>query len=955
MAVGAFAREKSISVDSSYGQLPMSFEPNVGQTDRSVDFLVRGPGYTVFLTPGGAVVRKDKSVWKMRLEGPNPRTEAVGLEPSAARSHYLTGHGESEWHTDVPHFSRVQYRSVYPGVDMVYYGNQQQLEYDFVLAPGADPARIMLAFEDIQDVQVDAHGELVLQTSGGEVRQHKPFIYQKIGGTIRQVVGGFVVRRGNRVGFKIGSYDRSKPLVIDPVLGYSTYLGGFRNDAANAIAVDSAGNAYIAGWTESTDFPVLNPRQNVSGGGVDAFVAKVNASGALVYATYLGGRGDDRVFGITVDGSGAAVISGWTYSTDFPVYLGLQSVFRGGRDAFIAKLNAAGNGFVFSTYLGGNGFEWGRAVAIDQLGNIYATGETDSMNFPLLNPFQSSNRGRYDVFITKLSATGSLLYSTYLGGYGDESGTGITVDGGGNAYVTGSSDSTNLPMYNAFQSFNRGGQDVFVAKLNSAGNQLVYSTYLGGSGGTAGFPETGAGITVDAAGSAYIVGTTSSSNFPIFSAFRTQMTGAGTDAFVAKLNPWGNGLLYCTYLGGSNVDYGSAVTIDAYGNAYVTGYTSSQDFPTANPLQASNAGSYDAFVASLGPNGNALSFATYLGGNGSDSAYAIGVDSSQNIYIAGQTLSLNFPIYNAFQNYNNGSFGAFISRISIQPGATPKPSVISASTPSGGSPSFSATFTDSGGIQNLTWLQMLINSDLNGQNACWVQYHRPTNALALVNDTGTGASAPVVPGSAAALNNSQCTLYAAGSSVVISGNTLVLNVALSFEPTFTGIRKIYLDAQNALGQDSGWQQQGYWTAAVPQVISVSTPSGTNQTFSATFSDTSGYQNLTWLQMLINSNLNGQGACWIQYYRPTNALALVNNAGNAALGPIMPGTFTILENDQCVLNAAGSWVAVSGNNLVLNVALSFKPTFKGTRRIYMAAQDMTGTDSGWREMGLWIVP
>lgn len=932
----------------------MSFEPNVGQTSGQVDFLSRGPGYTMFLRAEGAVVRKDKSVWKMRLEGSNSHAKATGLQPLAARSHYLTGHDKSGWHTEVPQFARVCYGDVYPGIDMIYYGNQRQLEYDFVLAPGADPQRIVLAFEGVDDLRVDAQGELVVRTSGGEVRQHKPFVYQQFGKAVREVAGAFVLRDSRRVGFEIGAYDRSKPLVIDPVLSYSTYLGGFRNEAANAIAVDSAGNAYIAGWTESTDFPVLSPRQSVSGGGVDTFVAKISASGALVYATYLGGRGDDRAFGIAVDGSGAAVIAGWTYSTDFPVYLGLQPTFGGGRDAFVAKLSPSGNSFVFSTYLGGNGFEWGRAIALDPAGNIYATGETDSLNFPLVNPVQSAARGRQDVFITKLSAAGALLYSTYVGGYGDDSGTGIAVDSAGNAYVTGSSDSTNLPTYSAFQSSNRGGQDAFVLKLGPAGNQLVYCTYLGGSAGSAGLPEQGAGIAVDVAGNAYVIGTTSSNNFPIMNGLRTQLIGGGTDAFLAKLSPWGTNLLYSTYIGGTGIDYGTSIAVDAYGNVHAVGYTGSPDFPVSNPLQASNAGNYDTFVLSLAQNTNSLTFSTYLGGNGSDTAHSLALDSSQNLYIAGQTLSLNYPLYNAIQPLNNGSYGAFISRITLQP-ASSMPTPTSVSTPANGNPVFSATFTDSGGAQNLTWVQMLINFDLDGRNACQVQYYRPANALALVNDAGTGASAPVAPGSAAILKNSQCTLYVAGSSVVLSGNVLTINMALSFDPTFVGTRNIYLNAQNSAGTDSGWRQYGTWTAAIPQVISISTPTGSNQVFSATFGDTSGYQNLTWLQVLINSTFTGQNACWIQYYRPTNAMSLVNDAGTAGLGPVMPGSFIILDNNQCALNAAGSWLSVYGNNVTLNLALSFKAGFKGTQRIYMSAQDVTGTNSGWREMAVWTVP
>ena len=564
----------------------MSFERNAGQSRSGADFIARGEGYGVFLTASEAVLvmtstadRQGDTVARQGDDdGATVRMALVGARPSQGsgegelqgKVNYLIGNDPTKWTRDVATFATVRYPGVYPGIDVVYYGNQRRLEYDFIVSPGADPNAIALAFPGAS-VSIAKRGDLVIAVPGRSVVMHPPTIYQKIDGTTRAVSGGYVKRPGDRIGFAVGSYDMARPLVIDPVLAYSTYLGGSSNDAASAIAIDLAGNAYITGWTTSTDFPTRGARQPASGGRYDAFVAKINATGsALVYSTYFGGSGDDYGQGIAVDASGQAYVAGRTDSNNFPTTPGAYQPVTGGGggDAFVAKLDASGSTLVYSTYLGGSGFDAGYAIAIDAAGNAYVMGHNYLADFPTTpGAYQTTTHGVYDAFVTKLNPSGSgLVYSTYLGGTGDDGGLGIAVDALGNAYVTGTTNSSTFPLQNPRQSTFGGDYDAFVTKLNPAGSALIYSTYLGGSG-----KEFGRGIAVDPAGNAYVAGQTASADFPTTSgAFQTTY-GGSEDAFIAKISANGSVLVYSTYLGGSGGDAANAIAVDPAGYAYVTG------------------------------------------------------------------------------------------------------------------------------------------------------------------------------------------------------------------------------------------------------------------------------------------------------------------------------------------------------------------------------------------------
>lgn len=669
---------------TAYGQVPLSFEVNQGQTDPRVNFLARGSGYALFLTPGGATLNLQRAadpaaggdVVQLSLVGTNANAPAQGQNPLPGVANYLVGNDPSQWHTNVPTYAQVAYQNIYPGVDVVYHGNQGQLEYDLVVNSGASPGVIRLAIQGTGSVHLDAQGQLVLRTAGGDVIEHAPVVYQEVNGVRHGVAGRFVLQDGGQLGFAVGAYDHTKPLVIDPVLVYSTYLGGSGGEQGNGIALDSAGSAYLTGWTRSTDFPTVgSPVQGSQAGGFDAFVVKLNAQGSAVdYATYLGGSSNDKGNAIAVDSSGHAYIAGQTSSTNFPTTNALQQRFGGATagtgDAFIAELNATGSGLVFSTYLGGAADDQANGIALDGSGNIYVAGSTLSSNFPTTTgAFQTAYKGGTsvgDAFVTKLNAGGaSLAYSTYLGGTNDDQANAIAVDASGNAYVAGSTVSTNFPTVNAAQpahASDNGLDDAFVAQLNPAGSNLVYSTYLGGTD-----DDIAQALAIDGSGNAYVTGFTLSSNFPTAGTpFHAAPSGTGTheQAFVAKVASGTGVLNYSTYLGGSGNDVGYGIAVDPSGNAYVVGETSSSDFPTtANGQQTTYGGGNDAFLAKLNPAGSSLAYGTFLGGASTDYAQAVAVDAGGNAYLTGNSHSSNFPTANAIQGQLGGFYTAFVAKI----------------------------------------------------------------------------------------------------------------------------------------------------------------------------------------------------------------------------------------------------------------------------------------------------
>jgi Domain of unknown function DUF11/Beta-propeller repeat len=696
------------------GTTPFSFEANLGQTNAHVKYLARGHGYTLFLTAKEAVLvgrgkpnSAGNPVLRLRLLGANPSPAIEGLNELPAKSNYLIGRDPENWQTNVPHYGSVKFRDIRPGVDLVYYGNAQQLEYDLVVSPQADPQQLVFEFDGVTDINIDRDGRLRLETVAGVLWQQAPLAYQVMDGNKRTISARYVLRDKNHVGFVLGDYDRSKTVVIDPVLGYSTYVGGsdsldFAGDPrlafsrAIASVTDKSGNTYIAGLTDAIDFPSTSGEDItfVSGGCFDSealepcddFVAKFDPSGALIYSTFLGPSSTSLALpttrGLAVDHLGQAYVVGFVL---FDIELS---------PSFINKLNASGTAVLYEH----KGFDvvdcYPQAIAVDSDEQIYVVGNTDSGQLCPATPgvFQPNPA---QIFLAKFdtrqpgvySGRETLVYLTYLG-----SGTGLAVevDEAKNVYVAGTTRSSGFPKTASFGTNDPRINSAFVMKLNPTATKLIFSTLIRSSMARA--------IAIDPAHNVYITGSAVSTGFPLSSsAFKKTYGGGDSDAFVSKLSSGGGTLLYSTYLGGSNEDNGTDIAVDSSGRAYVGGYTRSSNFPvSSNAVQKTFGGGTctgrpcaDAFVTTLNATGSGIAFySTFLGGKASEFGNGLGLDRALNIYIAGETYSSNFPTRKAYQSQREGLSDAFLSKLVIAG------DLALTNTPSGASvPGSNVTFT----------------------------------------------------------------------------------------------------------------------------------------------------------------------------------------------------------------------------------------------------------------------
>ncbi len=665
-------------IQARYAHLPLYFEANRGQTDSSVKFMARGAGFGLYLASSEATLVSQGRVIHLRLKGSNAHTPLIGRDLQPSESNYFLGNNPHNWLTHVARYSKVEYSGVYPGIDMIYQGDPRNLEYVFHVAAGANPNAIRMSFDGARRLSLDTQGNLVLSfKKGADLVFKSPTLYQDIGNERVPVSGRFVLAGKHLVSFQIGDYIRSQPLVIDPTLVYSTYLGGTVADRAFAIAVDSSGNAYITGATASNLFPgAAGKFQAANGGGAsDVFVTKVNAAGtAVVWSTYLGGAGDDQGNGIAVDGLGNVYVTGSTTAGGFPTVTPFQAANGGGTDAFVTAVNPTGTALIYSTYLGGAGEESGTGIAVSPAGIAYVAGHTTSAAFPVsVGVFQAVIGGADDAFVASFSAAGGRRYASFLGGTGSDHANAIAIDNLGDAYVTGqAADAFPIfplapPSSAAFKLTITGSFDAFISKVDPTGANLLYSTYVGGSG-----IDEGTAIALDSSNNAYITGFTFSANFPKigFATIGQTTIGTAPDAYVFKLRI-GNGGgssdgVYSTYLGASTDDRGMGIAVDAAGDAYVSGQTTSGDFPTVNPLpgQTVLGATGKAFVTEIGPTGGTKVFSTYLGGVTNQAGQGIALDSSNNIYVAGWTNSTDFPTVIPIQAANAGAFDAFLSKIS---------------------------------------------------------------------------------------------------------------------------------------------------------------------------------------------------------------------------------------------------------------------------------------------------
>lgn len=729
------------SIRAGMGSLPLAFEANQGQTDPQVKYLARANGYTLFLTDIDAVFTlhsgapansaashelehaaktakkmssQADSVMRLHLVGGTAHAKVEGQTPLPGKSNYFIGNDSSQWHTNVAQYARIAYENVYPGVNLAFYGMQRQMEFDFIVAPGANAARIQLGASGARRISTDNTGNLVLSADAGSVTLHKPLAYQVKNGRRDLVDARFVLSAKNHIGFELGNYDRSRELVIDPSVAFATFLGGSAEDDGYAIAVDANCdinpndcNAYITGQTESTDFPTAGGLlPNTNSGGFDVFVTKISPTGSLVYSTYVGGSGDDSGNAIAVDSNGDAFVAGGTSSNNFPHTTGVkQTSLAGALNAFVFELDASGGSLAYSTYLGGSNSDSASGIAIDSSDDAYVVGSATSTNFPVTsNVIEGTLNGASAGFVTKLNPAGtSLVYSTYLGGGSGDNASGVAIDAAGDAYVTGETFSTTFRVTTgAFQqtcaSCSSGTSDAFVSVINPAGSDFVYSTFLGGNSADVGFA-----IAVDSSDNAYVTGYTDSNNFPTQSPIQSAFTGS-QDAFVTELNPTGTALVLSTYLGGSTTSGASSIALDSGGDIYVTGSTASTNFPTTSGApQTTPGGGMDAFLTEIAPNTSSWYFSTFLGGTQNENSGvpagsasivgAVAVDpAGANIYLTGNTASGTnpgaFPITNAEQGtYGGGATDAFVAKY------TQAAYGISATTPAAVNAGTSATST----------------------------------------------------------------------------------------------------------------------------------------------------------------------------------------------------------------------------------------------------------------------
>ena len=652
------------SVVQSVLDLPLNFEANQGQTDDSVDFLARGQGYTLFLTPEAAILRvadsttESEDVVRIVLRGASTYAPAAGVDQVESRTHYLTGNNRSAWRADVRSFERVRYDDVYPGIDVEYYGNGGELEYDFVVHPGASPQDIAIRFEGAERVTLD-DGDLLVQVGQKTIRQLAPIAYQRSGDRMTAVTSNYALSDDGTVRFDLAAYDVNQPLIIDPVVQYSTYLGGGLADRGLAIAVDESGNAYVVGETRSLDFPLASSPQTDPETDADVFIAKLNATGTgLLFATYVGGSGRDRGNDVVIDASGSICITGETASTDFPVIDASQPDYGGGEaDAFVTRISSDGSTIEFSTYIGGSGDDRAYGIDVDAGNEIFIAGESESEDLPMANAVQAFG-GQSDAFAAVVDGpTSTINFCTFLGGSAPDRGRDVVAWGDGEAYIVGWTSSADFPVENAIQDTYGGGEaDGFVVRIDARQGSVDYATYVGGQAGDRIF-----GVATDAERRAYFIGESSSTDFPTANALQDEIV-FGFDAVTGRLAADGSVFEYSTFLGGAGGDRGRAVEVDADGRVILAGGTSSPNFPTVSAVQPNLNGVSDAFVVGMASDGAQLEFSSFYGGSKADPANGLAVDADNRIYLSGTTMSLDFPVQLPLQNGLAGMGDAFVVR-----------------------------------------------------------------------------------------------------------------------------------------------------------------------------------------------------------------------------------------------------------------------------------------------------
>ena len=891
----------------------------------------------------------------MQFKNADPGSMLLPEEPLPGKVNFQFGNDARKWQTGQSMFAKLRYTELFKGTDLTYEGTSNVLKSEYHVRAGADYRDIEWQYADAEELKLGTDGQLKIKASGVWFEERIPEAYE-VDADGRKITRKttYELRGSGVVGFKVQSRNNQNRLVIDPILLFSTYLGGRQADAVTAVTTDSSANIYAAGWTESKDFPISGGIHPTFSGGVDAFVMKFAASGQqLLWATYFGGSGDDRATSIAVDTAGNVLAGGWTQSSNFPT-TGGQSTFGGVRDGFVLKLSTAGSS-VFSFYLGGAGSEAVNAVAFDAGGSAYVTGETSSTNFPVLAATQPSNAGGTDIFVVSYQSAGTMIFSTLFGGTGDDRALALAVDTSGFIYLGGTTNSPDLPLNNALQATRKGGQSGFVTKLTPAAQSLVFSTYFGGSKGTGLNPEQVTALALDATNNVFVAGVTSSSDFPVTSSVVQPVYGGGSqDGFFAKLNATGTTLLYSSFFGGKGIDLVQAMAMDTNGVMHLAGSTTSRNLPVLNSLPGSSYKSgYEGFYARVRSDATAFETLTYLGGTAADQVFGLAVDRFNFAYLVGQTLSPDFPLKNAYAATNAGTNGGFLLKLN----ELPQPVSVSPSSGSGTSATFDFVFNDGNGAADFSVAQVIINAAQSNTSACSF-YYQPVNGIVTILTDSGGNGASGVPGSATILQNSQCKIPLSSFSRTMAGNNLTLRASLQFLTTFTGAKNIYGYAADQSGGTSPWQALGTFTPSsfvnVAPVVSanpVIAGSGYTANFNVTISDANGYSDIGQIVILINTSLNGNNACFMSIDVGGRILYLSPDTTGNWTG-IALGTSNTGSNSTCQLLGSDISISGAGSTLTLQMKLQFQSAQIGTKSIYVLAYDQARADSSWVQVGGW---
>ncbi|HTU41262.1 MAG TPA: choice-of-anchor D domain-containing protein [Candidatus Aquilonibacter sp.] len=980
----------------NFGRLPLTFEANRGQTSGQVKFLSRGKGYTAFLTAGGMVLNLRTSraeaasksgnplqpqqaasaTLQFHLVGANQNPKVIGENLQPGRVNYFLGKDPSKWQTNLPTYGKVRYKNVYPGIDLVYYGNHQQLEYDFAVAPGSDPRQIQFEIKGTTDIALDDQGDLVLNVNGSKLHFQSPVVYQESNGQRVRVAGGYAMKDSSHIGFQVANYDSNKTLVIDPVLEYATYLGGSGTDQPAGIAVDNSGNVYVSGYTDSANFP-LATLGALPTSTYHVFVAKLDSTGSnLVYADYIGGNSDDYGVALALDSANEVYVTGATQSSNFPVVNGYQSQQPGPYTGFLSKLSADGSALIYSTYLGGNNYDQPAGIGIDSLGEAYVAGYTESQNFPVANAYQpaalANQAGMYGVygFLTKFSADGSsLVFSTYLEGNSnvEEDGccwvppyngiSALAVDGSGNAYVAGATDTYNFPVttgsYLTTNSTPQNDNVSFVSKFNSAGG-LDYSTYFYASSG---YPVSVTAMAVDGTGSAYITGTAYSD--PTFPVTSTSICDPGTQgfgcsfAFVTKFDPTGAKLLYSTFLGLNNQATPQSIALDENNDAYILSSSSSATFSEVNGIEAYD-NDDDVLLVEIDPSGSSQLFATYLGGSGDDEPAGVAVDSNNNIYVAGSTDSVDLPTTSgAFQSLLAGTGNAFIAKIGAESAAavSVNPGSLQFSALAVGSTSDAQTvLLRNMGTAALSVSSVTANGDFAQTNNCGSSVPAASSCTISVTFTPTAQGArsgSVVVQDDAAGAPSSIALSGVGEggsssnpapdAVLTPSSMAFLSVPVGHSSSPQSVT--LTNAGNASLTTSGIQMTGDFseTDNCPTTLSAGAACTINIVFTPTVEgNRSGSLTVSEKSSVQTASLTGVGSAAsvqvspaaltfasVQVSSSSSSTVQVSNTGNASVsitGLQTTGDYTATNNCPSLIAAGAS----------CTVTIAFTPTATGTR-------------------------